>query len=106
MFSMLSRRLRQEATCVVDRQCRFRPNRDVFSAVQDGTTVLLDLRKQVYLGIDEVGTVIWQGIERGASRLEIELDIAREYDIEEAVAHQDTGLFLTELLNRGLLVRA
>lgn len=106
MWSTFRRRLRARPSLTVDGDTRLMPNRDVFSAAQDGITVLLDLRRQVYLGIDEVGTHIWRGIERGASRVEIEQELLAEYEAPPETIRSDTQRFLTELVERGLVVRA
>lgn len=106
MWSLFGRRLRARPSLPADDGTRLRPNRDVFSAAQDGTTVLLDLRRQVYLGIDEVGTHIWKGVERGASRAEIERELLDEYEAPAETIRSDTQQFLSELFERGLVVRA
>lgn len=106
MLSLFRRRLRARPLLPAGNDTRLRPNRDVFSAAQDGITVLLDLRRQVYLGIDEVGTHIWNGIERGASRVEIEQELAAEYEAAPETIRSDTHRFLSELVERGLVVRA
>ena len=105
MLSLLRRRQRSAPSCTVAGVDRIRPNRDVFSATQDGITVLLDLRRQVYLGVDEVGTVIWQGVERGAACSEIESQLASEYDVPLETVQADTRLFIEDLIARGLVVR-
>ncbi|MEX0907870.1 MAG: PqqD family protein [Gemmatimonadota bacterium] len=83
-----------------------RPSRDVLTARQDGMTVLLDLRREVFLGIDEVGSTIWQGIERGATRAEIEYELERMYDAPPEVLRSDARRFVDDLLERRLVVRA
>jgi hypothetical protein len=83
---------------------RLRPARDVLSTEHEGSTVLLDLRRQVYLGLDEVGTAIWRGIEQGSTCAEIEGSLQAEYDADPAVLRRDTQLFLDDLLSRGLAV--
>ena len=83
-----------------------RPNRDVFSAEQDGMTVLLDLRREVFLGVDEVGTIVWQHIERGASRRSIEQELERIYDAPAEQLRSDVGRFIEDLVGRGLVVAA
>lgn len=84
---------------------RLGPNRDVLSAEQDGLIVLLDLRREVYLGLDEVGTVIWRGIERGATCAEIRHDLSFEFDAPIDVLCDDADRFITDLLHRQLVVR-
>jgi hypothetical protein len=85
---------------------RLRPGRDVLSTEHEGSTVLLDLRRQVYLGIDEVGTAIWREIERGAACAEIERNLEAQYDADPEVLQRDVRVFLADLLSRRLVVVA
>ena len=85
---------------------RLRPGRDVLSTEHEDATVLLDLRRQVYLGIDEVGTVIWRELERGATCGEIECVLERQYDADPGVLRSDLRRFVGDLLSRGLVVPA
>lgn len=85
---------------------RLRPGRDVLSTEHEGSTILLDLRRQVYLGIDEVGTVIWREIERGATCAEIERDLEAQYDADPEVLQRDARAFVADLLSRRLVVVA
>jgi hypothetical protein len=85
---------------------RLRPARDVLAGERDGVTVLLDLRREVYLGLDEVGTAIWREIERGAEPAQIVERLCSEFDAPREVVEQDTHAFLATLVRRGLAVRA
>jgi hypothetical protein len=81
------------------------PARDVLSAEQDGLTVLLDMKREVYLGLDEVGTVIWREIERGGDIAGITARLHAEFDAPPDVLRADAERFLGELEERGLVVR-
>jgi hypothetical protein len=72
----------------------------------DGRCVLLDLRAELYLGLDEVGSRIWQAIERGATSAQLIAELAQEYDAPADVLHRDTQLFLRDLYARRLVVLA
>jgi hypothetical protein len=84
---------------------RIRPTRDVLVAEQDGTAVLLDLRREVFHGLDEVGTRIWRGLESGVTPSSIAEDLAAEYDAPAAAVRADVARFVDELLDRGLVER-
>jgi hypothetical protein len=86
--------------------CRVRPGRDVLSAVRDGRCVLLDLRSEQYLGLDEVGTLIWTCMEAGAAVDEVVERLSAEYDAPRAVLEADAGRFVEDLLRRRLVVHA
>lgn len=105
-MSILQSLFGRAASSVETLPARVRPHPDVFSAEHDEVTVLLDLRREVYLGIDEVGTTIWRGIERGATRLEILRELEQQYAAPPDLLAADAHAFMKELLNRRLVVRA
>jgi hypothetical protein len=82
-----------------------RPSRDVLSAEQDGTVVLLDLRRGVYFGLDDVGTFIWHHIETGASEEQVVAALGHEYDASADALRCDVDEFVVALQDRGLVVR-
>jgi hypothetical protein len=104
MFGLLGRRSGEAGTVPAD--AKLRPARDVLAAERDGVTVLLDLRRAVYLGLDEVGTVAWREIERGASAESVTRRICEEYDARPDAVRADMQTFVSELRRRRLVVRA
>jgi hypothetical protein len=85
---------------------RVRPHRDVLSTEHEGAMVLLDLRRQVFLGLDDIGTSIWKGIEAGDDSVAIERNLAEDYDAPPELLCADVRQFVAELARRGLVVRA
>lgn len=85
---------------------RVRPSRDVFMAERDGLAVLLDLRREVYLGLDEVGTVAWREIENGATAEAVTRRVCEEYDAPAEAVRADIQEFIDELRRRRLVVSA
>jgi hypothetical protein len=83
---------------------RLKPGRDVLSTEHEGAMVLLDLRRQVYLGVDEVGTSIWQEIERGSTYEQIERSLEAQYDAPPDVLRREARVFIEELIARRLVV--
>ena len=104
MFEILLRRLNRGD--VVPFDTRLRPARDVFMAERDGVGVLLDLRREVYLGLDEIGTVVWREIANGASGESITRRVCEEYDAPADAIRADIQEFMTELHHRRLVVCA
>jgi hypothetical protein len=82
-----------------------RPSRDVLTGVRDGVAVLLDLRREVYLGLDEVGTTIWQEVEQGTPDDEIVERVCAQYDAPRDVIARDAAVFMNSLERQGLVVR-
>jgi hypothetical protein len=82
---------------------RLRPARDVLTAEREGLTVLLDLRRGVYLGLDEAGTAIWREVEAGSTPTEVEARLCAQYDAPVEVVRDDVARFMAVLLRRGLV---
>lgn len=101
---LLSRRKRHDIGGGAD--VRLRPARDVLMAERDGVAVLLDLRRAVYLGLDEVGTVAWREIEHGASQESVARRICEEYDAPADAVRADMQKFFAELRRRRLVINA
>ena len=83
-----------------------RPARDVIAAQSEGISVLLDLRRDIYFGLDEVGTLVWREIEAGGTAAGAAQRICAEFDATEDIARRDAEQFIAELTARGLVVRA
>jgi hypothetical protein len=75
----------------------------VISRIVDNETVLLDLERGLYFGLDGVGKLIWEAIGRGRTLGEIAADIASEYDVDRKSAQADVIEFASGLVGRGLL---
>jgi hypothetical protein len=88
------------------KSARVRPARDVIAAESEGTCVLLDLRRDIYFGLDEVGTLVWREIEAGGTAAGAAQRICAEFDATEDVARRDAEQFIAELSARGLVVHA
>lgn len=104
MLKMLGKRRENAAAGRADGAGFVRPSPDVLTAERDGIAVLLDLRREIYLGLDEVGTMIWRGIEDGVTTAEIADRIAEEYDAPRADVLRDTGVFMDDLVARRLVL--
>jgi len=68
-----------------------------------GEGILLDLRNQLYFGLDDVGCRIWQLVRETGSEAAICAALMREYEVPEEEVRGDLGEWLDELLERGLL---
>jgi hypothetical protein len=106
MLQILRRRRARAAVKLAASATVVRPSADVLTAERDGVAVLLDLRREVYLGLDEVGATIWRGIEDGATAAEIADRIADEYDVAADAVLQDVTRFMDDLVHRRLVVVA
>ena len=68
-----------------------------------GETVLLELSRGVYYGLDEVGTRIWNLLAEGRSLEETVDVLVKEYDVDRARGAADVLRLVGELEERRLL---
>lgn len=84
----------------------FRPSPDVAVATKEGRAVLLDVRRERYYGLDEVGTTIWDGLQRGLTFTEIVDALEGEYDAPRAALEADVSQFVARLASSDLVVQS
>ena len=60
-------------------------------------SALMHKERGLYFGLDEVGTTIWNLLERGASSEEVVQGVLDEYEVERETAEADVSKFLGEL---------
>ena len=68
-----------------------------------GEAILLDLRSEIYLGLDEVGARMWHLITSGESGEAAVAPLLAEFDVDEAKLRSDLRQFVRDLLERQLL---
>ena len=64
---------------------------------------MLDLASENYLGLDEVGTRIWQFIDDGETMRSVVATMLDEYDTNEETLVGDLDEFLNDLQAQGLI---
>jgi hypothetical protein len=69
-----------------------------------GESVLLQLDRGEYFGLDAVGTRIWQLIVEKGDLAEVERVMRFEYDVEPAVLSADLERLIEDLLAKDLIV--
>lgn len=74
----------------------------IFQVVAD-ESVLLDLASENYLGLDEVGTRIWQLINDGETMRSVVATLLEEYDTDEETLVRDLDNLLGDLQTQGLI---
>ena len=76
---------------------------EVICQVLEDESVLLDLASENYLGLDEVGTRIWQLIDDGETMRSVVATMLDEYDTNEDTLVADLDAFLNDLQVQGLI---
>lgn len=69
----------------------------------EGESVLLDLDSQHYYGLGEVGTRMWQLLEKHGEPRAVVDDLLEEFDVERPRLERDLETFLAELEAAGLV---
>jgi len=70
---------------------------DVLSQTVDNEVVLLDLKHELYFGLNEVGARLWQLALDGHDLEEIYSIIGNEYEVEADTLKQDLDQLIAEL---------
>ena len=83
-----------------------RPADHVRTLIEDGTAVLLDMRRGRYLGLDEVATRIWRLLEAGTAEHEIVRSLVDAYGADPETVRSDLAAFLAQCRRRELLAPA
>ena len=98
-------------TCVIEpietmgitlAQCASRSD-DVLFQVVAGEAVLLDLKREQYFGLNDVGTRIWQLLETAGPLQDVCETIAAEYDVDPEIVKADLLELIGALERAGLV---
>ena len=83
---------------------RLKPSPDAFANAVGSETVLLQVKRGTYYGLDEIGTRIWAGIKEGVSPLDMCDRIAAEFDEPVETVKADARAFLEDLRVHEIIV--
>lgn len=78
-------------------------SKDVVSCDLGGETAMLDMKEGVYYGLNEMGTIIWDLIQKPITIQEIIDKILAEYDVDEETCYSDLTELVQEMLDNGLV---
>ena len=70
----------------------------------DGEVVMLSLKNGEYYGLDSIGTRIWELLEEDIMFSDIIRQLMNEFDVDEDLCLADTRAYLTQLLEKDLLI--
>lgn len=71
----------------------------------DGS-VLVDLDRGVYFGLNETGTAAWRGVRAGWTVDEIHADLLALFDVDAEALRCDLEALFSDLVAQGLVTRA
>ena len=67
-------------------------------------TVILHLERDIYYGLDQLGTRIWQLLKDGMAPAAISDIVVREYGVTRELIEADMRRFLSDLYAHGIVV--
>lgn len=76
---------------------------DQVSCRLDDETVLLELRKGTYYGLNPVGTLIWDSIQKPQSVESVYARVLEQYEVDPATCRRDVLRILEDLRGAGLV---
>jgi hypothetical protein len=85
---------------------RVRIQDDVLFQELQGEAVLLNLKTGVYLGLNQIGTRIWQLLQEDGSLSRVMEVMLGEYDVTQEKLAQDLLDLVGQMEKQGLLVEA
>ena len=85
---------------------RVRVPQEVLARQVGGETVMLDLAKGAYFGLDPVGARMWQLLAEGKTLAEVCDAIVEEYEVSRDAVERDLLALLDDLKAHGLIVPA
>jgi hypothetical protein len=80
-----------------------RQARDVLMTEAAGEAVLLDLKSDMYFGLDDVGTQMWQAVLNSPNLRAAHQHLLSAYQVDSNVLEQDLLRWLEEMTDHGLL---
>ncbi len=69
----------------------------------DGETVILNLSRGTYFGLNDAGTIVWQALQRPATIADLRDAVVREFEVAAEVAEADVRSLLAEMIDAGLV---
>ena len=73
------------------------------STAVDGETVILHQKNGEYYSVNEVGTLVWELIQRPTTLDEVSKEIASEYGVGRERCQRDVSDMLAEMLDENLV---
>lgn len=77
---------------------------DQISSKVAGETVILNHTKGAYYGLDEVGALVWDTLEKGPQTIEELCEaVAVEYEVDKETCKSDLDVLLQDLISEKLV---
>ena len=107
MFALLrKRRLAGSGETTPKLTSVHRPAAHVIETAGEGRIFLLDIHRDRFLGLDDVGALIWRELARGSTIADIVAIVTTQYDGDPSVVENDVIEFVGALVEDGLVESA
>jgi len=80
------------------------PSKQALESRVGEETVILHLERDIYYGLDQLGTRIWQLLKDGMAPVAIGDIVVREYGVTRELIEADMRRFLSDLYAHGIVV--
>jgi imidazolonepropionase-like amidohydrolase len=87
----------------ISEETLIRRTASVLTAEIDKQIVMMDIESGRYLGLDDIGSVIWQRLETPRTFGDLVDSLVEDYDAERAVIAQDVRELLKEMATQGIV---
>jgi hypothetical protein len=81
----------------------FKRSSGCVSTVLDGETVILDIETGVYCSLNEVGTLVWNTLEKDVVFVNVCSAVVDGFDVESKKCEEDVLSFLQDLAHNKLI---
>lgn len=83
---------------------KIKKNKDLVEAEFEDELVMMSIEKGSYLGLDSIGTRIWQLLEKPQEVVAICDQLQEEYEVEEAQCQQDVLKLLEDMAEQKVIL--
>jgi hypothetical protein len=88
---------------MADMQSAVQPTKHVHATIVDGEAVILDAKREEFLGLNQVATQMWQLLSEGKTISEAAILLREEYQIDDNQIRIDLVDFVESMMERELL---
>lgn len=78
-------------------------SKEVVSCDLGGETAMLDMKEGIYYGLNEIGTIIWELIQKPITLQEIIDKILEEYEVDDETCYADVVELIDQMVENKLV---
>jgi len=88
----------------IDQSTQLIRNKDIIASEIDNEVVMMDKNFEQYFGLETIGARIWKLLDKQHTANELSEELIEEFNVSQEQCLADIMPFLTELVERELLV--